>query len=252
MYPYLRVGPYLLQLSGLALLSGVWFGITLIEKEAARLKVDASKVTNTLFYGLIAGLLGARVGYALQFSDVYISNPLSLFSLNTNTLLPGAGLIIGLIVATIYGQRNKLGLHSTLDALTPGLALFMVTFGIAHILNGNAYGAPTQLPWSIFLWADYRHPSQIYETIAAVGILLLTLRKPLSKPGAGLNFWFFTGLSAVANIFLEAFRGDSLIWGQGYRAAQLIGLVVLATSIFYIWQWSKPENSEIISGKEDV
>jgi phosphatidylglycerol---prolipoprotein diacylglyceryl transferase len=245
MYPYFRIGPYLIQLSGLALLAGMWFGITLIDKEATRLKLNASKVANILFYGLIAGILGARLGYALQFSDVYISNPLSLFSLNTNTLSPGAGLVIGLIVATIYGQRNRLGLRSTLDALTPGLALFMVTFGIAHILNGNAYGAPTQLPWSIFLWADYRHPSQIYETIAAVGILFLVLRKPLNNPEAGLNFWFFTGISAVAYIFLEAFRGDSLIWGQGFRAAQLIGLAVLATSVFFIWQWS-------ITGKEDV
>lgn len=245
MYPYLRVGPYLLQLSGLALLVGVWFGITLIEKEAARLKVNATKVTNTLFYGLIAGLIGARLGYALQFLDVYISNPISVFSLNTNTLSPGAGLIFGLVVAIFYGQRNKMALRPTLDALTPGFALIMVTLGIAYILNGNAYGAPTQLPWSIFLWSDYRHPSQIYQTVAAAGILLIALRKHLGNPGSGLNFWLFIGLSAIANIFLEAFRGDSVIWGEGFRAAQLTGLIVLAISIFFIQQWSRPEKSEM-------
>ena len=243
MYPYLRVGPFLLQLSGLALLSGVWLGIGLIEKEATRLKLNPTKVSNTLFYGLIAGLIGARLGYVLKFLDVYISNPLGLFSLNTNTLSPEAGLIVGLIVAIVYGQRNKMALRSTLDAFAPGLALFMVTLGVAYILNGNAYGAPTQLPWSIFLWADYRHPSQIYETVFAAGILLIALRKPLGNPGAGLNFWLVIGLSTIARIFLEAFRGDSLIWGEGFRAAQLVALVMLATSIFFLKQWSQSENS---------
>lgn len=241
MYPYLRIGPYLLQLSGLAILAGLWLGITFTEKESVRMKLDAAKIPNTVFYGLISGLIAARLGYALQFLDIYVSNPFSLFSLNANNLLPEVGLISGLVVAIVYGQRNKLALRPTLDALAPGLALFMVALGVAHILSGNAYGAQARLPWSIFLWADYRHPSQIYETVAALGIFLVALRKPLGNPGAGLSFWLVIGLSSVARIFLEAFRGDSLIWPGGFRAAQLVGLVVLATSIFIIREWSRTE-----------
>lgn len=250
MYPYLRIGPYLLQLSGLALLAGVWIGITLIEKESARLKMDAANITNAVFYGLLSGLIGARLGYALLFLDVYISNPLSLFTLDANTLSPGLGLLTGLIVVIVFGQRYKLALRSTLDVLAPGLALFMVALGIAHILSGDAYGAPTRLPWSIFLWADYRHPSQIYETVAALGIFMVALRRPLGSPGAGLNFWLFIGLSATTRVFLEAFRGDNLVWPGGFRAAQVIGLVVLAVSIFFVRKWgelnisTKPERMQ--------
>lgn len=238
MYPYLRVGPYLLQLSGLALLAGVWLGISLIEKEAARLKMDASKVTNMVFYGLIAGLIGARFGYVLQFLDVYISNPLSLFSLNANTLSPELGTLIGLIVAFLFGQRYKLSLRPVLDALAPGLAVFMVALGVAYILSGDAYGAPAFLPWSVFLWADYRHPSQIYETIAAMGIFLVAMRRPFGGQGAGLNFLFVLAASAIARIFLEAFRGDSVVWPGGFRAAQVIGLGVLAVSIVFMRKWA--------------
>ncbi len=32
MFPFLRIGPFLIQMSGLALLAGLWVGTTLIEK----------------------------------------------------------------------------------------------------------------------------------------------------------------------------------------------------------------------------
>lgn len=238
MYPYLRIGPYLLQLPGLALLAGVWIGFTLIEKESARLKVDTRKITNTVFYGLIAGLIGARLGYALQFLDIYLSNPLSLFSLNANTLSPELGILIGLILAFILGGRYQLALRPSLDVLAPGLAFFMIALGVAHILSGDAYGAPTRLPWSVFLWADYRHPSQIYETIAAMGIFLVVMHRPFESQGAGLNFLLVVAASAVGRIFLEAFRGDSIVWSGGFRAAQVIGLGVLAVSIIFMRKWA--------------
>jgi prolipoprotein diacylglyceryltransferase len=238
MYPYLRIGPYLLQLPGLALLTGVWIGFTLIEKESARLKVDTRKITSTVFYGLIAGLIGARLGYALQFLDVYLSNPLSLFSIDANTLSPELGILIGLIVAFVLEGRYQLALRPSLDALAPGLAVFMIALGVAHILSGEAYGAPTRLPWSIFLWADYRHPSQIYETVAAIGIFLVAMRRPFGGQGAGLNFLFVVAASAVARIFLEAFRGDSVVLPGGFRAAQVIGLGVLAVSIIFMRKWA--------------
>ena len=61
MYPYLRLGPFLLQLPLLALLVGVWIGSSLTEKEAARLKLPSNIVSNLIFVGLIAGIVGARL-----------------------------------------------------------------------------------------------------------------------------------------------------------------------------------------------
>jgi len=241
MFPSLRIGPFLLQLPGLALLAGLWFGIILTEKESLRLNLDATRVINSVFYGLIAGIVAARLAYVVQYPKVYLANPLSALSLNTNTLSPNIGLLAGLSVLYLYGYRKRLPFRPTLDALATGLALFMITLGVAHILSGNAYGAPTRLPWAIYLWSDYRHPSQIYETVAALGILLVTLRRPLGSPGAGLNFLLVVALSAAARIFLEAFRGDSLIWTGGFRAAQVIGLAILATTVVLIKKWGEAE-----------
>ena len=244
MFPYLRLGPFLLQTPGLALLIGVWLGLSLSEKKAAKLNLKPDLIYNLVFFGLVSGLVGARLAYAARFLNAYIESPLSLFSINPNTLSPGDGLLIGLLVAWIYGWRKGLPLRPTLDALAPGLAAFLIALGVAHLLSGDAFGAKTDLPWKIYLWNDYRHPSQVYETLLATGIFLIVWFRPLGSPGQGVNFLIVVALSAAARIFLEAFRGDSLIWSGGFRAAQIVGLVILAAALFMIKVWAQPQEPQ--------
>lgn len=234
MLPYIHLGPLLLQTPGLALLIGVWVGLSLSEKEAKRTGANSNHIYNLILLGLVAGVLGARLGYAVRYLNAYLQSPLSLFSLNTDTLSADIGLISGLLIAWIYSQRKALPLRSTLDILAPGLAAFMLFLGIAHLLSGDAFGAPTSMPWSIYLWNEYRHPSQIYEIISALIILAVALKRPLHELGTGLNFILVITLHAGARLFLEAFRGDSLIWFNGLRAAQVVSLLLLLFAIWFI------------------
>jgi phosphatidylglycerol:prolipoprotein diacylglycerol transferase len=242
MLPYLRLGPLLLQTAGLALLLGVWVGLSLTERGAQRVGIKPDLVYNLAFYGLVGGLIGARLAYAARYLSAYLASPISLVALNPNTLSPGDGLLIGALVAGIYGWRKELKLRPTLDALAPGLAAFMVALGASHLLNGEAFGSPANLPWSIYLWNEYRHPTQIYEILAAIVIFLVVWRRPLGQPGQGVNFLQVVALSAAARVFLEAFRGDSLVWPGGFRAAQVIGLLVLLASLWLIKAWSRPDS----------
>ncbi|HZD55573.1 MAG TPA: prolipoprotein diacylglyceryl transferase family protein [Anaerolineales bacterium] len=244
MFPYLRLGPLLLQTPGLALLIGVWLGLSLAEKESVKLSLKPDQVYNLIFFGLVSGLIGARLAYAARFLNAYLESPLSLFSINPNTLSPGDGLVIGLVVAGVYGWRKGLPLRPTLDALAPGLAAFMIALGVAHFLSGDAFGARTDLPWKIYLWNDYRHPTQVYEILLASGIFMLVRFRPLGNPGQGVNFLTVVALSAAARVFLEAFRGDSLIWSGGFRAAQIVGLVILAAALFMIKAWAQPQEPQ--------
>ena len=237
MFPYLRLGPFILPMASLALLAGLWLGLPLIEREAARLKMNATTLSNVIFYSLLAGLIGARLGYALEFPNVYLAKPLSLLALTPATLSPSAGLVVGLIAFVIFIQRKGLPLRPTLDALAPGLALFMVFVGLAHILSGDAYGAPTSVPWAIRLWNEYRHPSQFYEILIALTIFLV-IRQRFPKPeGAGLNFLLTIALSAASRVFLETFRGDSIFLPGGFRMAQVNALIIMAFSFYWMMKW---------------
>lgn len=245
MLPYLRLGPFLLQTPAMVLLVGFWLGSWLAEKEAVRLQLNPKYISEIIFNGFIAGIVGARLAYASQYLSVYAANPLSLFAISLNTLDATAGILVGIVVSIIFAQRKHLPLRPTLDALAPGLAIFMVALGASHIFSGDAFGAPVNLPWSIYLWSEYRHPSQVYETLAALTIFGIIRFVRSGKPGSGVNFLLVVALSAGASIFLEAFRGDSLIVAGGFRTVQVIGLMILAATLWMIGVWSQPSSTPI-------
>ena len=237
MFPFVRLGSWLIQMPFLALLVGLWGGMILLDHESKRMKLDPSTVANLVIYSTLAGLIGARLGYALQFRALYASKPLSLLALTPTTLSPSMGFLVGLIAFWILLDHQNLPVRPALDALAPGLALFMVFLGASHILSGDAYGAPTRVPWAIRLWNEYRHPSQFYETFTALIFFLVILKRFPKPDGAGLNFGLTIALTATSRVFLETFRGDSVFWPAGFRAAQVIALVLMAVGFYWMRRW---------------
>jgi phosphatidylglycerol:prolipoprotein diacylglycerol transferase len=181
--------------------------------------------------GLAAGLVGARLAYASRFLDAYRADPLGLLSLNPATLAAPEGALLGLAAAVIYSAGRGLPLWPTLEALAPGAAVMAAALGLAHAASGDAFGAPTDVPWRIWLWDEHRHPSQWYELAAALAVLAVWAgwtRTERGRAGDGLGFLLVAGLLAGARVFLEAFRGDSVLMASGLRAAQVWALLVLA------------------------
>lgn len=241
MFPFLRLGPFLIQMPLLALLIGLWIGLSLVERESKRLALDPSVIGNLILYSLLGGIIGARLGYALEFPALYASRPISLLALTPSTLSPIAGMVVGLVTFVIFVQRKALPIRPTLDALAPGLAVFMVAVGVSHILSGDAYGAPATLPWAIRLWNDYRHPSQFYETFTALAVFLV-IRERFPKPeGTGLNFLLTVALASASRVFLEMFRGDSVFLPAGFREAQVIALFIMALSFYWMRKWARAD-----------
>lgn len=238
MLPFVRIGPLLLQLPGLALLAGIWIATEFVAREAVRLRLNATAVLNMIIYGLIGGLLGARLLYALEHINAYLASPLSLFSLSTSALDAWGGLLVGLGVAALHARAKKLPLRPTLDALAPGLAVVMIAFGVANFLSGDGYGSLLQAPWAIHLWGAYRHPTQIYETLLALGVLLAWRFLPPAAAVPGGRFLQVVGLSAAARLFTEAFHGDSLVTLGGFRVVQIAALLLLSASLWLSRRWS--------------
>ena len=236
MLPTLQVGPLAVQVPGLVLLVGLWLGLSLAERHSARRGINPNTLYNLTLIGLLAGVVGSRLVYATRYPAAFAASPISLLSLNPGLLDPLGGVAVGLIAALIYANRKKLGLWPTLDALTPLLAVMSVAAGLANLAAGSAFGKPTGLPWGILLWGEMRHPAQIYETLAAIALLavLWPARQLFLTWKAGVYFLAFTASSAAVRLFLEAFRGDSLLTDNGLRVAQLFAWAVLAISLLAV------------------
>ena len=233
MFPIFQIGPVALQVPGLVLLVGLWIGLTLSERRARRRSENPAHLYNLVFIALIAGVIGARLTYAATYPNAFTTSPWSLVSLNPGLFDPLAGALIAAAAAAIYLFRKNLPLWSTLDALTPLFAVMGIAIGFSHFASGSAFGIPTQVPWGIQLWGATRHPAQIYEIILAIFTLIVIMlldRTPWSLTPGNI-FLSFISLSAVSRLFLEAYRGDSILLYNGFRAAQVISWLVLAACL---------------------
>ncbi len=236
MLPILNIGPLALPAPALAILAGIWIAIYLSERFAPRFGLSARSISNLILLMLLSGLLGARLSYLARYPQAFIQNPLDILSRNPGLLDPWGGIAVAIITAILYGQRKHLPFWRTLDVLTPGFAALAISIGFANLASGDAFGKPTDLPWAIFLWGDYRHPTQIYEIIL-FGVLLgviLTNMKTWVAANAGLLFLTFLAGAAAIHLFVEAFIGDSLLFIQTYRSMQIIAWLVLALSLWGI------------------
>lgn len=210
--------------------AALWIGLFLAEKRSERYGVSKDALNNLAFYSLFGYLIGGRIIFALTNYSAFAESPLSLFSPNIDLFDPVGGLLIAILTGLIYGKKQNLSFWKTLDALTPIFACLVVGMSLSNLAAGTAFGRPTDLPWGIELWGATRHPTQIYELIASLIIFGLIWFRKAEIPSGAL-FLNFAALTAGARLFLEAFRGDSVLIFEGFRLAQIVAWLILAAAI---------------------
>jgi prolipoprotein diacylglyceryltransferase len=234
MFPILDVGPAAVQLPGLILLLGFWLSLSLAGRRAKAVGFPEDVVFNAGFFGLLAGLIGARLGYVALHWSAYRNDVSGILALSVGALSTPVGLLVGGGVAALYLRLRRPSAPILLDALTPALALMLAFISLADLSSGEAYGAVSDVPWAVELWGARRHPTQAYElfgALATLGILLWTERR---RPYEGFLFHLFLAMYGAARLFLEAFRAAPWVVMGGYRTLQIIGLVTLVISLWLI------------------
>ena len=137
MLPILQIGPFAIQTPGLILLVGIWIGLWLAEKYADRFVITGPQIYNLALVSIGTGIIAARLAYVVRFPEAFIQSPISVISINPGLLDPPAGLLFGAIGGLIYGQRQKLPLLDTLDAMTPFLGVLVITVHLANLASGK-------------------------------------------------------------------------------------------------------------------
>lgn len=235
MLPVVQIGPLVLQTPGLILILGVWLGMIAIERFAKKNQRDVNHLSNLVLWMLAAGILGARLSYAAANAPAFAGNWKSLFSLTPTMLDPFGGFMVSIITGLIYGQKAKLNPWTTLDDLTPGLAVMMVFIGLSNLASGRGYGIPSDLPWSVKLWGESRHPAQIYAILFALGLgVVYYLQQKRTPWPAGVLFLTWLSLTALARILLEPFIANSTTLTGGLRSAQVAALLILAGALILL------------------
>jgi phosphatidylglycerol:prolipoprotein diacylglycerol transferase len=249
MFPVIQIGPIALQTPVLFIIVGFWFGLMLAEKLAVNSAINPNDLYNLVFTSLMFGGIGARLIFVLRYLETFILSPSNLFSLNPGLLDPAGGIAVGLVAAMIRGNRTKLPLWSTLDALTPLFAVILVAISLCRIASGDAFGIETSLPWGIYLWGAKRHPTQIYNftistfILSIIWVRMKTTTTTLNKPGS--SFLLFLAMSSGTILFLEAFISSPLILFMNIRLFQVIAWLIMSLCF---WGLLKKNRLEKIQG----
>jgi phosphatidylglycerol:prolipoprotein diacylglycerol transferase len=233
MAPTLLIGHIALPTYPFFLLIAYWIGLWFSARRAKQLGLDSDHVYNAGLYGLLAGIIGARLWFVVSHWENYALDITQAFSLSRAALAAGEGLIIAGLVVLIYLQRNKVPISTFLDALAPGLALAIAIANVGAFLGGEWLGAPTRVPWAVEIAQVARHPVQLYEAAASLLILAILLVVTGYRPWAGFHFWLFVVLYGISRLLLEIFRARPAFMGDGFLVVQAVALaaVVIALTV---------------------
>lgn len=227
------------------------FGLGVLKHEVERkgLGLDLTDLIDFVLISFPLGLIGARIYYGLFRLNYFGRNPLVFFGLGRggrfelSGLALHGGLIGGLVGLVIFVKLKRVPFRKFADALAPALILGQAIGRVGNLLNGDAYGYPTNLPWGIVFPANTAagtkfpnqslHPTMIYEMVLDLIIFAFLWRLRKGRYRHGFIGIFYLISYSVARSLVSFFRAGSL-WVGPIRAAHLASILIVGWSGYYL------------------
>jgi len=256
--PFLNIS-FHVYFYGILITVGVIAASLLARALAERRGQNPDYLWDMLFWVVVAGIVGARIWHVLTpppsmvaqgiTTQYYLTHPLDMIDIRKGGLgIPGA-VIGGVLAMWVYTRRRKLSLITWLDITAPGLALAQAIGRWGNFFNQELYGAPTNLPWKIFIDPAHRlpgfenfayyQPLFLYESLwdlANMAVLLWLSRRFSDRLKAGDIFLGYLVIYPVGRFLLDFIRLDASRVA-GINANQtLAAIVAVAASALLIWR----------------
>lgn len=247
----LRIGldPTLFRIGGLVMtwhsfftLVGVVVAVWLALRWAPLKRLRREAVENTAFWGILGGLVGARLVHVLDQWEFYAQNPGQIFALWQGGIAIYGAILGGFAGGALYALRARLPVGRLADLAAPVMVLGQAIGRIGDVINGEHLARPTSLPWGVVYThpaspsaqvygSTPTHPAVAYELLwdLAIFALLRFVLWDRLKPD-GMLFALYLALYSVGRFFISFLRVDRE-WVLGLTQAQVIALAVLAVTV---------------------
>jgi phosphatidylglycerol:prolipoprotein diacylglycerol transferase len=256
-------GPFLLSWHGFLTFVAVATAVILTVRWGRREGLDGDAILSVAVWGIIGGIIGARVLHVIDFWSFYAANPLTILQVWLGGIAIYGAILGGFVSASSYilirnsnwflnlwgkyfrfaGEPEKAPLPQIgllADITAPALLIAMAIGRIGDIINGEHWAKFTDLPWGVvYTHLDSpgatraaSHPAVAYELLFDLVVLAIIwpLRNRLRPHG--MVFVLYGALYSVGRFFLSFLRIEqNTYFGGALNEAQIVALVVMVIAI---------------------
>jgi phosphatidylglycerol:prolipoprotein diacylglycerol transferase len=246
--------------------AGTWLSIA----RGRAVGIDADTIVAVGLEIFLAGLVGARLFYVIEYHDQFFPPGRGLLEAIPAVLNVAAGGLVvfgavptAALAAWWFARRRGLPLLQLADCIAPGLLVGLALGRIGCFLNGCCYGGLCDLPWGMRFpagsppWFDQVnrgllppaaaggaalptlpiHPAQLYAAIDAAILAGLAIAFTPFARRDGEVFALVLTLHPISRIVLEQIRIDEPpALGTPLSISQLVSIALLVAA-GGLWWW---------------
>lgn len=240
-----QIGPLQIRWYGLAYVAGFICAFLILGNLSKRWRVRINEdAFFVIVFSVILGvIIGGRAGYVLFYGDgYYLQHPEKILAFNEGGMSFHGGLIGVLIGGYIASRITHIPFLTLADMGAVGAAIGLFFGRCANFVNGELWGAPTDLPWGVVFGGAAgtmpRHPSQLYEALLE-GVVIFCVLFALSRKNPprprGTFIGLFLVMYGVFRFLVEFVREPDVqigyLWGGWLTMGQVLSVPLIVAGI---------------------
>lgn len=240
-----QIGPLQIRWYGLAYVTGFICAFLILGNLSKRWRVRINEdAFFVIVFSVILGvIIGGRAGYVLFYGDgYYLQHPEKILAFNEGGMSFHGGLIGVLVGGYIASRITHIPFLTLADMGAVGAAIGLFFGRCANFVNGELWGAPTDLPWGVVFGGAAgtmpRHPSQLYEALLE-GVVIFCVLFALSRKNPprprGTFIGLFLVMYGVFRFLVEFVREPDVqlgyLWGGWLTMGQVLSVPLIVAGV---------------------
>lgn len=246
---------------GITIAIGMLAGIFVATQVAKRTGQKQDDYVDLAIFGIIFGVIGARIYFVIFSWDMYKDNLLEIFNTRHGGLAIYGGVIAAVITVSVVAHVKKIPVGLMLDTGGCGLITGQMIGRWGNFFNREAFGEYTdglfamRLPLDAVRSGDVTEkmrehmetidgvsciqvsPTFLYESVWCLLVLILLLVYTRHKKFNGEVFLIYLAGYGAGRFWIESLRTDQLLLpGTAIPVSQLLaGVLVIVSVLWIIW-----------------
>ncbi len=243
MWPELfKIGPLTVHSWGVFLMLGFLLAAWRAARNAPRYNIAGEHMWDVSLWGLLGGVIGARLAYVLITPDEFRASPLAALQIWQGGMTFYGGLVGGILAGALVCRLRRINVLDAADLAALSFPLGYALGRVGCFFNGCCYGGVCDLPWATQFHNPATggltapsHPAQLYSALAAIAMYVLLVFLEPRRRFRGqlmLAFLFLYGVYRFCIEFVrEGVTADTtplLGLTEGQIASLLLSLAAVA------------------------